>query len=92
VWDRIRVSGVEHHRAYDLGMGRLSCVFCIFAPKAALVLAGKHNHELLDAYVAVEQQIGHTFRKTLTLAQIREAVQADEPVDLTEAAGGCWNM
>jgi len=30
-------------------MPRLSCVFCIFAPKAALVLAGKQeeNKELL---------------------------------------------
>jgi 3'-phosphoadenosine 5'-phosphosulfate sulfotransferase (PAPS reductase)/FAD synthetase len=29
VWERIRASGVRYHRAYDLGMPRLSCVFCL---------------------------------------------------------------
>lgn len=48
VWDRIKQSGVRHHPAYDLGMPRLSCVFCIFAPRSALILAGHHNKELLD--------------------------------------------
>ena len=32
VWARIKASGVEHHKAYDLGMSRLSCCFCVFAP------------------------------------------------------------
>lgn len=27
----------------DLGMPRLSCCFCIFSPRSALLLAGKHN-------------------------------------------------
>lgn len=88
VWARIAASGVEHHRAYDLGMPRLSCCFCVFAPKAALVLAGKHNRELLDAYVAVERQIGHTFRINLTLAEVKAAVERDEPV----AAVDSWRM
>ncbi len=76
VWARIEASGVEHHRAYDLGMSRLSCCFCVFAPKAALVLAGRHNPELLDAYVAVEKKIGHTFRIDLTLVEVKAAVDA----------------
>ena len=63
VWDRIKESGVEHHKAYDLGMPRLSCVFCIFAPKAALIIAGQHNPELLDRYVAVEKKIGKTIQE-----------------------------
>src|SRR5690606_3897624 len=42
VWERIRASGVRHHPAYDLGMPRLSCCFCIFSPREALLLAGKH--------------------------------------------------
>src|SRR5262249_40350256 len=37
VWDRIRASGVPHHPAYDLGMPRLSCCFCIFSPRSALL-------------------------------------------------------
>lgn len=89
VWARIKTSGVEHHRAYDLGMPRLSCAFCIFAPKAALVLAGKHNPELLDTYVAVEAKIGHRFRMDVSLADVKAAVVAGA------AAGelsGAWNM
>lgn len=82
VWTTIRASGVPHHRAYDLGMPRLSCCFCIFAPRAALVLAGHHNRALLDEYVRVEQAIEHSFRmdgkRHLTLASIRDAVDAGE--------------
>lgn len=76
VWTRIRQSGVEHHRAYDLGMPRLSCVFCIFSPKSALMLAGKHNPELLEKYVQVEQKINHTFRKDLSLASVQAELNA----------------
>jgi 3'-phosphoadenosine 5'-phosphosulfate sulfotransferase (PAPS reductase)/FAD synthetase len=78
VWQRIRASGVRHHPAYDLGMPRLSCCFCIFSPRSALLLAGKHNPELLAEYVAVERQIGHTFRKELPLASIQEALASGE--------------
>lgn len=84
VWDRIKASGVEHHRAYDLGMPRLSCVFCIFAPKAALIRAGYENRELLDEYVAVEERIGHQFRgkpgskSGLSLREVKDAIEAGE--------------
>lgn len=76
VWARIRASGVRHHYAYDLGMPRLSCCFCIFAPKAALLLAGKHNPELLQQYVDVEQRIGHTFKAGMSLASIAAELAA----------------
>ena len=89
VWERIRQSGVRHHYAYDLGMPRLSCCFCIFAPKAALILAGRANPELLEQYVQVEKKIGHTFRKDLALAEIQEAVLAGEQAG---AMDGKWNM
>jgi 3'-phosphoadenosine 5'-phosphosulfate sulfotransferase (PAPS reductase)/FAD synthetase len=91
VWDRIRASGVRHHRAYDLGMKRLSCCFCIFAPKAALLVAGEHNRELLDAYVATEERIGHQFRKGLPIVQIREALEAGERGGAA-SDDGCWGM
>jgi 3'-phosphoadenosine 5'-phosphosulfate sulfotransferase (PAPS reductase)/FAD synthetase len=80
VWARIRASGVRHHPAYDLGMPRLSCCFCIFSPRSALLLAGKHNPELLAQYVAVEKQIDHRFRKELSLAEVHEALaQGEQP-------------
>ncbi len=78
VWARIRASGVEHHGAYDLGMPRLSCVFCVFASKPALMLAGQHNRELLAQYVAVEAEIGHTFRKDLPIREVQEAIERGE--------------
>jgi 3'-phosphoadenosine 5'-phosphosulfate sulfotransferase (PAPS reductase)/FAD synthetase len=80
VWQRIRASGVPHHPAYDLGMPRLSCCFCIFSPRSALLLAGKHNPELLAEYVALEKAIGHTFRHELPLASIQAALaEGEEP-------------
>lgn len=80
VWTRIRASRASDlvHHAYALGMPRLSCCFCIFAPKAALMLAGKHNPELLDEYVRVEQKIGHKFRIDLSLTEVRDALRSGE--------------
>lgn len=91
VWQSIRDSGVRHHRAYDLGMPRLSCAFCIFAPKTALMIAGSFNPELLDEYVAVEQEIGHTFTHKLPIADVKKALETGEQPD-TEDLHGCWNM
>jgi len=76
VWQRIRASGARHHPAYDLGMPRLSCCFCIYSPRSALLLAGQHNPELLAEYVAVEKAIGHRFRLELSLAEVQDALAA----------------
>jgi 3'-phosphoadenosine 5'-phosphosulfate sulfotransferase (PAPS reductase)/FAD synthetase len=88
VWARIKASGVAHHPAYDLGMPRLSCVFCIFAPKAALMIAGKHNPELLDEYCRVEEKIGHTFRNGFKISEVRDAIRAGEEAGPVTT----WNM
>lgn len=69
---------MRHHPAYDLGMPRLSCCFCIFSPRSALLLAGKHNPELLARYVEVERRIGHAFRLELPLASVQLALTAGE--------------
>lgn len=78
VWARIRQAGTRHHRAYDLGMSRLSCVFCIYAPYDALLLAGSHNRELLDEYVRIEAKIGHDFKHRLPLLHVRQALDRGE--------------
>ena len=70
VWDSIRRSGVAYHEAYDLGMSRLSCVFCVLASPADLRIAAKANPALAAEYVAVEVQIGHTFKNGQSLAEI----------------------
>lgn len=76
VWQRIRASGVPHHRAYDLGMPRLSCCFCVMSSKDALLLAGEHNPALLAEYVAVEERIGHTLQNGHSARQIRDDLAA----------------
>jgi 3'-phosphoadenosine 5'-phosphosulfate sulfotransferase (PAPS reductase)/FAD synthetase len=84
VWSRVRYAGTPVHPAYSLGMPRLSCVFCIFSPRNALLLAGKHNRDLLDRYVEVERQVGFAFRKGLPLADIRDALdRGEEPGPVT---------
>jgi len=82
VWATIKESGVKSHYAYDLGMPRLSCVFCCFAPKGALMIAGKANPELLDEYIAVEKSTGFTFKNDLSLEEVKAAIAADEAADL----------
>lgn len=80
VWFIIRRYSLPYHYAYDLGMPRLSCVFCIFSPFAALVVAGKANPKLLDEYVQVEKEIGHSFRQDLSLASVKEAIENGQEV------------
>ena len=77
VWETIYRSGVRWHWAYDAGMSRLSCVFCVFASRKDLLIAARHNPNLLEQYVAVENRISHTFRKDLSLVQIKAAVTDD---------------
>lgn len=89
VWESIKAARVPHHSAYDLGMPRLSCVFCIFAPKPALVLAGRHNPELLQEYVDLEAEIGHKFRLDTSMAEVQQAVFAGETIGSMD---GKWNM
>jgi 3'-phosphoadenosine 5'-phosphosulfate sulfotransferase (PAPS reductase)/FAD synthetase len=91
VWSRIRLAGTRHHWAYDIGMPRLSCRFCIFAPKAALILSGQHNRDLLNEYVRVEKQIGHRFRKDLAITEIQNALNQPVP-EAVGAITDCWNM
>ncbi|MFQ5627883.1 MAG: phosphoadenosine phosphosulfate reductase family protein [bacterium] len=89
VWTDIHESGVPYHPAYDLGMPRLSCSFCIFAPRAALICAGHARQEMLTEYVKVEDQIGHSFRQELSLSDILKAVQnGEKPKNMN----GNWNM
>lgn len=78
VWSDIKRRGIPHHYAYDLGMPRLSCCFCIFAPPSALLLAGKHNPELLAEYVETEQVTGHSFRDGFTIKSIQDRLNAGE--------------
>jgi len=83
VWARIRASGVEHHPAYDLGMPRLSCSFCVLASKPALVLAAQQRPDLAAEYAAAEVRMDHRFRMGLSMAEIIAAAQL-EPVSVVD--------
>lgn len=91
VWESIKKSGIPYHKAYDYGMPRLSCVFCIFAPKAALMIAGKHNPALLKEYVDLENEIGHTFKNNAPISEIKEALD-NGVVAVSDDMNGNWNM
>lgn len=70
VWDLIHESGVPYHPAYDAGMPRLSCVFCVLAGERELVLAARLNPDLAQRYVSLEERIGHTFQNKRSMAEI----------------------
>jgi len=78
VWESIRKSGAPYHRAYDLGMPRLSCMFCVFANPDALMIAGKENPTLLERYVETEKAIGHTFKNGFKIESIKQRLDAGE--------------
>lgn len=73
VWSRIRASGAPWHPAYDAGMSRLSCVFCVLAKKSDLETAARLNPGLLLEYAAVEREIGHDFKHRLPIASLLPA-------------------
>lgn len=75
VWETIKTNGIPYHYAYDLGMPRLSCCFCIFSPFDALVIAGQDNPELLDKYIRVEKEIEHTFKDGFSIEEVRTAIE-----------------
>lgn len=90
VWQSIEASGIRSHDAYRLGMPRLSCRFCIFAPRDALIIAGRANPELLDEYCAVEAEIGHDFQHGKPISKIRDAIRSGEKP--SKFGGAAWNM
>ena len=60
VFARIAEAGQKPHWAYEAGMSRLSCCFCIMASKDDLTLAAKLNPSLYRKYVELERSTGQT--------------------------------
>lgn len=59
VWQRITEKGIPYHPVYHLGMPRLSCMFCVLASRAALVLAARLNPEGAHKRLRAEQLMAH---------------------------------
>jgi len=60
VFRAIEEAGEAPHWAYEAGMTRLSCCFCIMASMHDLRTAALLYPELYAEYVALEREIGHT--------------------------------
>lgn len=82
VWASIHESSVPYHPAYDKGMSRFSCIFCVFATRQDLELAGRENPELLEQYVVTEKVMGHRFRMDLSLEEVRDKILSDHELAL----------
>ena len=83
VWARIAQAGTRPHPAYQAGMPRLSCCFCVLASRSALIRAAQLMPDLAAEYVAVEARIGHSFQHGTTIASIVEAAQTTTDVTVT---------
>ncbi|GAB5901190.1 phosphoadenosine phosphosulfate reductase domain-containing protein [Mycolicibacterium mageritense] len=79
VWKRIAAAGTRPHRAYNDGMTRLSCRFCVLASRADLVCSARLNPELAERYATVERHVGHRFRKDLSMADIIAESRGETP-------------
>lgn len=81
VWERIAEAGTRPHPIYAAGMPRLSCRFCVLASRSALVLAARLDPQGAERRAAMEERMGHTFRKDLPMRNIiAEAKTARGPV------------
>jgi 3'-phosphoadenosine 5'-phosphosulfate sulfotransferase (PAPS reductase)/FAD synthetase len=78
VWDRIWAAGTRWHWAYDKGMSRLSCCFCVLAPPKSWAVAIEHNRDLADAYAEMERRTGHAMieREDGTKISIQDTIDA----------------
>lgn len=61
-------------------MPRLSCSFCIFAPREAAVRAGVERPELLAELVEMEREMQHDFRVDYALRDIQADIAAGRVV------------
>jgi 3'-phosphoadenosine 5'-phosphosulfate sulfotransferase (PAPS reductase)/FAD synthetase len=69
VWELHREHGLRHHPAYDQGMTRLSCSFCMLAKNADIIRACQLRPELAAEYAAVEWEIGDVFKPRLSMLE-----------------------
>jgi 3'-phosphoadenosine 5'-phosphosulfate sulfotransferase (PAPS reductase)/FAD synthetase len=64
------------HPVYVMGNERLSCAFCILGCQSDLRNAARHNPELLDELVSIEQKYDFAFQQGKPLAALRTSITA----------------
>ena len=82
VFGVIADAGESPHWAYDTGMSRLSCSFCILASRADLARAAQLRPDLYRRYAILERRLGHTLSPT------RIPLPALTGVPIARAGGG----
>jgi 3'-phosphoadenosine 5'-phosphosulfate sulfotransferase (PAPS reductase)/FAD synthetase len=77
VWDQIKAAGLRPHAAYGW-MSRLSCAICVLASRPDLIAAARRRPELVADYLRKEEQLGHRFRKDLSMRELAALAAADD--------------
>lgn len=77
VWDIIREFGVVPHPAYWLGLGRVSCMACIFGSAKQWAMLKRYAHEQFQKIVNYETEFGTTIKRGASVEQT--AAKADAP-------------
>ena len=70
VWRFLALSDQKRHWAYETGMTRLSCCFCVMASTADLRLAAALRPDLHQIYIEMETRTGHDFRHKQPIREI----------------------
>ena len=70
VWAEIARSGCPYHEAYDWGMSRLSCSFCVLGCEADVVLAARLRPDKAAEYAAMEITVERDFKNGLSMRTI----------------------
>ncbi|MFF1785614.1 phosphoadenosine phosphosulfate reductase family protein [Kitasatospora sp. NPDC058243] len=78
VWKTVRASGIPPHPAYQ-NLDRLSCRLCPFAGRRSLITAARMAPDTALDYALVEDEIRVPFRRDLSMAQIIEAAEREDP-------------
>jgi 3'-phosphoadenosine 5'-phosphosulfate sulfotransferase (PAPS reductase)/FAD synthetase len=76
VWERIGEAGTRPHPVYAAGMPRLSCRFCLLAPRSTLIRAAQLDPEGAWRRALMEDRMGHRFRDGESMRDIIAAAQA----------------
>ncbi len=79
VWSCIRSNALESHPAYDLGMSRLSCCFCVVAKLSDLRISAKANKGTLAEYVKVERRVDAYQRANVQSVELWDARTGQSP-------------
>ncbi|MFJ9523471.1 phosphoadenosine phosphosulfate reductase family protein [Kitasatospora sp. NPDC101801] len=78
VWKTVRASGIPPHPVYQQ-LDRLSCRLCPFAGRRSLITAARMAPDTALDYALVEEEIGQPFRRDLSMEQIIDAAEREDP-------------